>query len=87
MNFYRISADPTAANTYVGTQIEAHALVKTLPQDSGTGGDERRVELVEVPLDKESVVHILNSTGPDFKLLRTWKLSPRGGMVECENGE
>ena len=87
MNFYRVSADPTANNVYVATQAEAHTMVKTMRKDSGTGGDERRVELIDVPLDKVSVVHFLNSTGPAFKLLRTWKLSPRGGMVECENGE
>ena len=49
MNFYRVSADPTANNVYVASQAEAHALVKTMPQDSGTGGDERRVELIEIP--------------------------------------
>lgn len=64
------------------TLKEAHDRAKLLPKD--TWGDQR-IQLVNVPTDAASVIGYLNGGHPDasdLTPLRTWKLSPRGGLVE-----
>ncbi|MGK2884372.1 MAG: hypothetical protein ACSLE8_06285 [Rhodococcus sp. (in: high G+C Gram-positive bacteria)] len=39
-----------------------------------------------VPTDKEGMLQILNGN-TDFEVIKTWKLTPRGALTECANGE
>ena len=84
MNAYRsfdCSADPPTF-VYSATLKEAHDAAKQVASRI-----DARVELVDVMTDKASIVGILNGESKLFELLRTWKLTPRGGLTECENGE
>ncbi len=46
-----------------------------------------RVELVEIDTDKATLVLLLNKDPVNTTVLRTWKVTPRGGLTEIENGE
>lgn len=87
MLFYRILPDTLDLQpmSYKGTAAEAHAAAKDLRYSY----DEVRIELIDVPSDKASILVLLNGaiTVESFKIKQTWKLSPRGAMVECPNGE
>jgi hypothetical protein len=86
MLFYRIIPDTMGLGpvVYKGTAADAHAEAKML-----ANRPEARVELVDVPTDKASLLYHLNHPADHgaFKPEKTWKLSPRGAMVECPNGE
>ena len=46
-----------------------------------------RIELIDVPNDKAGVLSLLRGYSPDdFKPVRTWALTPRGGLKEVPNG-
>lgn len=81
MKLYRsFRADEDLIHTYHGTLKDAHDEAKHL-----NVALEARVEQVDVPVDKASLIELLN--GADLVVQKTWRLSARGGMVECENGE
>lgn len=83
MHFYRLI--DTAANDNVidwfDTRDTAHERAKPLRLNL-----DLRIELVDLPIDKDSVLALLREE-PKFTTLRTWSLSPRGGLVEVPNGE
>jgi hypothetical protein len=90
MNLYRISREdgdlyPVWTGTLSDAQEEAKAMVKTLPGCK----DELRIELMDVPTDKASVLELLNGndTGLVGGPLRSWALTPRFGLKEVEVGE
>lgn len=85
MLFYRILADTLGIYpvTYSGTAAEAHACAKAIANRPDV-----RVELVDIDTDKAGVLLLLNGDkGHNGVIKQTWKLSPRGAMVECPNGE
>lgn len=82
MNVYKlINGEPDTDAVYCGVMKEAHSAAKESPYR----GD-ARIELVEVITDKEGVIALLNGNVSE-KVVRTWRLSARGGLVECPNGE
>lgn len=93
MHFYRVTDTDcpgplTSAPRFEHKQADAHQAAKSF---STTKWPDVRVELVDVPVDAASVGRILNDELTDdlggFALLRTWRLSDRGALVECKNGE
>jgi hypothetical protein len=48
-----------------------------------------RIQLIELQTNVQAVIGFLNGEKPvDPKVLRTWKLTPRGGLVELgEDGK
>lgn len=88
MNFYRIvdaSVEPNTVLTYHATQADAHRDTKTYSKHRLP---DLRIELVDVETDKGAIARIINGVDPSpGEVLRTWKLTPRGGMAEVPNGE
>jgi len=84
MQFYRITryvgeTDPG----WAATLSAAHDMLRKHPtfQDA-------RIELFDIPTDKEGVLALLSrAEGLTATVLRTWALTPRGGLKEVENGE
>ena len=85
MKAYRILRDGYEGAGYAGTLTDAHADAKDLqPRDAV------RIELVDVPIDKEGVPALLNrpdTIAATFEIERTWALSARGGLREVANGD
>lgn len=82
MQFYKlINGEPDTDAVYYGVIKEAHNAAKESPYRLLA-----RIELVEVPTDKEGVLELLNGSVPE-KVLRTWRLTSRGGLLEITNGE
>lgn len=86
MHLYRTSnvdTNPTTVLQFDGTLKDAHDSVKVIDKHRWP---DIRVELVDVPADKERLLRLLNGDAV-FDVLRTWKLTPRGGLTEIANGE
>lgn len=88
MNFYRtlLERDGLMPDvSHFDTLAAAHESAK------GYSNHERgwlRIELIDVPTDKAGVLALLRGYSPDdFKPVRTWALTPRGGLKEVANGE
>jgi hypothetical protein len=85
MNLYVVTGLPNlrAASRVEPTLKLAHETAKAT---SGDARYEVRIELFDMPTDKLSVVSMLNNTLDDFVAgllpLQTWRISPRGALVE-----
>lgn len=85
MQFYKVigCTGPHQPNVcFCSKQSDAHVLAKE--------DDDRvnvRIELIEVPLDKDTVLQLLNDEELSLPALRTWRLTPRGGLVEVPDGQ
>lgn len=89
MQFYRISETDcavTPANRYEAKQADAHTYAKGL---SSAKWPDVRIELVDVGVDQGSICKLLNHADDEdaHKVLKTWKLTQRGGLADCANGE
>jgi hypothetical protein len=86
MNIYRITRFATDDPVYAGTLAEAKtAATRDMARRTLV---ETRVDLIDVRTDKDSLVALLNlGTTSPVLALRTWKLSPRGALVETSAGE
>lgn len=91
MNAYRVidtaSTGPEGLRSYYRKTLkEAHDKAKEYGDDIRP---DIRIEHVIIPTDASSVVGYLNWESPvDLEVLRTWKLTPRGGLVELgEDGK
>ena len=76
-------------HTYFGTRDEAAAAIKKHLEIHPHDQPELRVELTEIATDKATIISMLNNEG-GYQIgdpLRTWRCGPRGGLVECPNGE
>jgi hypothetical protein len=85
MKAYRVIRDGAERADYEGTLSDAHATAKAL-----TPRDAVRIELVEVPTDKEGVLALLNrpqTVTQTFAVEQTWALTARGGLRDVPNGE
>jgi len=85
MNVYRaLSTSAASECVWVGTLAEAHDHAKAI----GTfAWPVARVELCDVPTDKASVLLLLAGDLSGTTILKTWKLTPRGALTPCPNGE
>lgn len=88
MHLYRTfnsALSPEAvAISWDATQSDAHNAAK------GFGlfaRPDMRIELVEVPTDRDSLLGYLRGAYGTCKVLKTWKLTDRGGLHDCANGE
>ena len=85
MTTFRVIRDGAEGADYEGTLSEAHVTAKALsPRDAV------RIELVEVPTDKEGVLALLNrleTVAQTFAVERTFALTVRGGLRDVPNGE
>lgn len=87
MHFYRITSfEGDSMPEWEPTLAEAHARLKLKV------GRDARIELIDVDTSKNGVLALLRgdmyspmcaTKGP----LRTWALTPRGGLKEVANGE
>lgn len=86
MNFYKITASTDTYNTqYRGSLLAAHKEARdniAEYHDDGT-----RIELVEIEVNKDSMCIALSGWGAVETVLRTWRLTPRRGLIEIKNGE
>lgn len=67
---------PAADGPYFGTMNDAH----TDARQRNTGSQE--IYLWEVDTSKPGVLSILNNQATGWELLRTWRLTSRGGLKE-----
>jgi hypothetical protein len=87
MNVYKVTCEDVAASKpcFTVTMREAHEYGRD--KFSTAVRSAVRIELVSFIVNQQNVVQLLNGRDPELELLRTWKLTPRGGMVSCANGE
>lgn len=89
MNAYRITRqEGDLYPTWEPTLADAHAAAKVLT--AANPFDEIRIELFDVPTDKESILQLLNGGDADSLGLgaqKTWGLTVRRGLNELNNGE
>lgn len=80
MKFYRIN--DTALTSFAGTIAAAHKAAK-----SGHFNKlDVQIDEVEVPTDKTGVLQLLTDDPAkmEFKVLRSWQLTARGGLEEVK---
>ncbi len=86
MQIYRIfdSAAIDPPISYEGTVKDAQSTAKLIASRA-----DARIELVEVPTDKTTVLLYLNTVMDmsSFTPLRSWKLTARGGLADVPIGE
>lgn len=87
MQAYRLTGLRGDKDAYVETCKDAHELAREKREDFTWDLTESRVELVQFEHDKATTCSILSGWGCDMKVLRTWALTPRGGLKEVPNGE
>lgn len=76
MRFYCVS--DTYESYYRPTLAEAHEVGKSLGNR-----DDVTISLVEIGNDRETLLRLLNSAGGYASpTLRSWELTPRGGLIE-----
>ena len=85
MQIYKITDIDYNGNTnYAGTFGDAHDKAKEADELHRAHA---RVELVEIASDKATILSILSGNSCAQKVLRTWSLTPRGGLQNIANGE
>jgi hypothetical protein len=83
MHFYRISRDASSTDLrWAATQSDGHVELKNF-----SGCAEARMELVDVPVDKAGVLALLRRDLAFPDVIKTWALTPRGGLKDIPNGE
>lgn len=94
MHIYRLTrTEGDSAPYFESTLANAHAMLK----DQYRGLPDARIELLDVKTDKENLVEAFNCMSNDRLRgthkswfegpLRTWALTPRGGLKQVANGE
>lgn len=81
MRLYQIDLDDGKRPQYVRTLKECVPAIKGTVEPLYM--PDVRVDLVDVQVDHEGVVHMLNGV-PVIKVLRTWRGTRRGGLKEIE---
>lgn len=83
MQFYRVSnGDTRDPERWEGKLDDAKGVAMRF---NGHRSDVR-IQLVDLPTDKAALVSMLNNGAPVIDgamVSRTWRLSPRGALVEC----
>jgi len=80
MNVYRISRDGVEGFVYKSTQAEAHGHARSLVAYSHT-----YIDLLDLDVDKSAIVHLLSTGVPLAKVIKSWGLTPRGGLKEVDS--
>lgn len=71
---------------YAATMKDAAAIVREHLEVRPDSRDDIYVELREIATDKAAIIRMLNDEGRyQGPPIRTWRVGPRGGLVECEN--
>lgn len=70
---------------FKGTLEESRVLAHSGP--GPWSHDNVRIELIDVPTDKASIIKLLDMGELDADPLRTWGITKRGGLRELDNGE
>ena len=84
MQFYKLTINESDDRPdYLCTRDEAHKVAKKPPNYTWP---DIRIELVEIATDKDTLAEILSRQIIPELILRTWRLTPRGGLVEGPNG-
>ena len=78
MQIYRVNREGTDRITFHGTRAEAHAEAKERAGNYPAG--DIYIDLIEVGVDKASVLAYLNQDDLDFDVISSWKLTSRGGL-------
>lgn len=81
MNLYKVVSTTDGTPSYAATRREAQLIAK-----NGNNREDVRVELVSMKTDKLNLAHAMNGC-PVEETLQTWRLTKRGALVECANGE
>lgn len=84
MKLYRVSQELMAG------EVPHHHLTKTDAHEDAKNFDDRptvRIELIEIKTDAAHICALMNGDGQDGEVLKTWRLSARGALTECPNGE
>jgi len=81
MKFYKLSGVGNS-DTWFETSFPAHKRGKELGNRHTV-----RIELIEVLTTKENVCALLNQLGWRSRVEKTYRLTTRGGLTECPNGE
>lgn len=84
MNIYRIKRFDTDTPRYAATQAAAHKVAKEGMERRLLA--ETRIDMLDVHVDKDSIVELMNGN-TNFPVTRTWRLSPRGSLIETTRGE
>ena len=77
MNFYNVTACEGDAGLWYPTMADAHKRAKTLPERV-----EVQIDLWDVLTDKQGVLALLQGSTTKT-LIKSWRLSTRGGLIEC----
>lgn len=91
MHFYKATCETyPGAFTFFGSLTLAHIGSRQMFIEQRNWLDVR-IELFEIDTAKESMLNMLNTPNGDGEtmgtVLRTWGLTPRGGLRELKNGE
>lgn len=91
MNAYRVIdiKDDTDLSPVLFRHTLEHARMSARTQYSDEIKPDVRIQLIDIPSHREAVIGYLNGEKPKAPTaLRTWKLTPRGGLVELgEDGK
>ena len=88
MQFYKITKDYYAVHAPVFWAATLDDAKDKGKEEWPSSLNEVRVELVEIEIDKATLVGIFNSSPETCgTLLRTWKYTNRGALTACPNGE
>jgi hypothetical protein len=84
MQFYKITCDGGSAKpAYQCSQSDAREFIKQTYTPIVFGS--LYVELVELPTHKHALANLLSGWGVEQEVLRTWKVTKRGGLKEIGN--
>lgn len=79
MQAYEISKNEGEPSTYAGDLRAVRAAIRAIPR---AGRQWARVRLVAMPHDKAAFLQLLNGQCPETTVLRRWRPSARGRLIE-----
>jgi hypothetical protein len=79
MQAYEISKNEGEPSTYAGDLQAVRAVIRAIPR---AGRDWARVQLLAIPHDKTAFLQLLNGHRPPVTVLRRWRPSARGRLIE-----
>lgn len=84
MHCYEISPNENVPSRYAADLAEVRQQARLMAAGSRQFA---RITLVDVPSDKAAVLELLNGRKPAKKVLRRWRLSSRGALIEMSDTE
>lgn len=84
---WSVDADDAASELFFGTLRDARDHIRAHLRVSPHEGPEIEIAEVVVATDKRAVLNMLAGQGATTrKVVRTWRVGPRGGLVEETDG-